>query len=116
MRPNSVRARLTPPVAAALLLLRGWGGGALVLAHAVEAPTAPATLEVPHHADCVVVHDAPGCTLCQMTGPGLAPRDPRPGATGDLGSAPRATPRDASPARRPAHRATASRAPPALPA
>ena len=41
------------------------GAGAVALAHAREAPTAPLAIEAQHGAGCVVVHNALQCATCQ---------------------------------------------------
>jgi len=56
--------RLQRGVLAVLLAIQALGGGAVTLAHARDAVTAPAAFEAQHDARCLVLHDALRCALC----------------------------------------------------
>jgi uncharacterized membrane protein len=56
-----------------VLALQMVGAGAVALAHAREAPTAPAAIEAQHDARCVVVHDALRCAVCHAAVPAAPP-------------------------------------------
>jgi hypothetical protein len=115
MRLMAFRARLTARAAVVLLVLRGLGGGALVLAHAAEAPTAPAALETPHHVNCVVVHDALRCAVCHVVAVGVSPIAPHAvPAAGDLRRGPRPAVPDTIPPQAGRTRSAPPRAPPTL--
>lgn len=115
MRLTERRARWRASAAVLLLVLRGLGGGMLVLAHAAEAPTAPNHLEAPQQSGCVVVHDELRCAVCHVVAIGVTPIAPHvvPAART------RRVPRPVEPVRiadRIARtRTTPPRAPPALP-
>lgn len=114
MRLTVLRARWAPRAAALLLVLRGLGGGAVVLAHAAEAATAPTALETPHHADCVVVHDALRCAVCHVVAIGITPVAPHTVPVVDVPRASRPTEPDAFPRRAERTRSAPPRAPPSL--
>lgn len=114
MRLMAIRARLTARAAVVLLVLRGLGGGALVLAHAAEAPTAPAALETPHHVNCVVVHDALRCAVCHVIAVGVSPVASHAVPAAGAPRAARPAPPDAIPDRADRTRAAPPRAPPTL--
>ncbi|HEV8305656.1 MAG TPA: hypothetical protein VGQ25_11875 [Gemmatimonadales bacterium] len=60
---------LRPPLAGVLLLLQTVAGGVTTLAHAGDAPTAPATtVEATHDARCPRLHDVQRCALCHYAG------------------------------------------------
>ena len=56
--------RLQRGVLTVLLAIQALGGGAVTLAHARDAVTAPAAFEAQHDARCLVLHDALRCALC----------------------------------------------------
>src|SRR6266487_3303282 len=56
--------RLQRGVLTVLLATQALGGGAVTLAHARDAVTAPAAFEAQHDARCLVLHDALRCALC----------------------------------------------------
>ncbi len=56
--------RLQRSVLTVLLAIQALGGGAVTLAHARDAVTAPAAFEAQHDARCLVLHDALRCALC----------------------------------------------------
>jgi hypothetical protein len=114
MRLMAIRARLTARAAVVLLVLRGLGGGALVLAHAAEAPTAPAALETPHHVNCVVVHYALRCAVWHVVAVGVSPVAPHAVPAAGALRTPRPVPPDAIPSRAERTRAAPPRAPPTL--
>jgi len=109
-----VHRRWSARAAVLLLVLRGLGGGALVLAHAGEAPTAPAAIETPQHADCVVVHDALRCAVCHVVAVGVTPVAPHAVPTVARRCGPRPAEPDAFPHRAERTRNTPPRAPPRL--
>ncbi|SRR5258705_10292763 len=55
---------LTRAILTVLLAVQALGGGAVTLAHARDAVTAPAAFESRHDGRCVVLHDALRCALC----------------------------------------------------
>jgi hypothetical protein len=67
------RNRWTTPIAALLLAIQAFAGGAVALAHAGERETAPAAFEAHHSDSCVVIHDALRCALCWYAGSLVAP-------------------------------------------
>lgn len=114
MRLTAVRARLTGRTATFLLILRGLGGGALALAHAAEAPTAPAALDTSHHVNCVVVHDALRCAVCHVVAIRISPIAPHVVPGTDSLRAPRPTTADTVPGHGGRTRDAPPRAPPTL--
>lgn len=114
MRLMRLRARWAPRAAALLLVLRGLGGGALVLAHAAEAPTAPTAIETPQHGNCVVVHDALRCAVCHVVAVGVTPVAPHVVPTAALRRGPRPAEPDAVAHRAERTRNAPPRAPPSL--
>ena len=52
-------------MAAVLLALQALAGGAVALAHAADSLRGPIALESGHTAQCVTLHDAARCALCQ---------------------------------------------------
>ena len=60
--------RLKQAGLAFLLVIQAFGGGAVTLAHARDAVTAPAAFESQHDARCPVLHDALRCALCHYAG------------------------------------------------
>jgi hypothetical protein len=116
MRLTVLRTRWAARAATLLLVLRGLGGGALVLAHAAEAPTAPAAIETPQHADCIVVHDALQCAVCHVVAIGVTPVAPHTVPTTGPRRGPRPGEPDAVTHRAERTRSAPPRAPPTLPA
>ena len=114
MRLMVVQRRWGARAAALLLVLRGLGGGALVLAHAAEAPTAPAAIESPQHGNCVVVHDALRCAVCHVVAVGVTPIAPHAVPTVALRRGPRPADPDAVQHRAERTRNAPPRAPPSL--
>ncbi len=114
MRLTALRARWAARAATLLLVLRGLGGGALVLAHAAEAPTAPRAIETPQHTDCVVVHDALRCTVCHAVSIGITPVEPHTVPTVGLRRGPRPAEPDGVTLRAERTRSAPPRAPPSL--
>ena len=114
MRLTVLRARWAARAATLLLVLRGLGGGALVLAHAAEAPTAPTAIETPQHTGCVVVHDALRCAVCHVVAIGVTPVAPHPVPTVGPRRSPRPAEPDAVPHRAERTRSAPPRAPPIL--
>jgi hypothetical protein len=114
MRLMVAQRRWAARAAALLLVLRGLGGGALVLAHAAEAPTAPAAIETPQHADCVVVHDALRCAVCHVVAIGVTPVASHAVPAVGLRCGPRPAEPDAVPHRAERTRSAPPRAPPIL--
>lgn len=114
MRLTTMHRRWGARVAALLLVLRGLGGGAVTLAHAAEAPTAPVTLDTPQHSGCVVVHDALRCAVCHVLVIGITPAAPHAVRTAEPRRGPRPAEPDAIPPRAERTRAAPPRAPPSL--
>ena len=114
MRLTVLRARWAARIAVLLLVLRGLGGGALVLAHAAEAATAPTALETPQHTDCVVVHDALRCAVCHVVAIGVTPVATHTVPTIGPRRGPRPAEPDAVPHRAERIRSAPPRAPPSL--
>jgi len=100
--------------AALLLVLRALGGGALVLAHAAEAPSAPTALETPQHGNCAVVHDALRCAVCHVVAIGVTPVAPHAVPAADARRTPRPSAPDAAPHRARRTRTAPPRGPPSL--
>lgn len=114
MRLTVLRTRWAARAATLLLVLRGLGGGALVLAHAAEAPTAPPAIETPQHTGCVVVHDALRCAVCHVVAIGVTPVSPHTVPTIGLRRGPRPAEPDAVTHRAERTRSAPPRAPPTL--
>lgn len=114
MRLTTIRRHWATLPSAGLLVLRGLGGGAVVLAHAAEVPTAPAALEAPHHSDCVVVHDALRCAVCHVVAVGVRAAAPHVERAAEARQPARPAEPDETPARADRTRTTPPRAPPAL--
>jgi len=58
----------TRRLAALLLVLQGFAGGAVSLAHASERLSAPIHIEAQHSSSCVALHDELRCALCHYAG------------------------------------------------
>ena len=114
MRLTVMRTRWAARAAALLLVFRALGGGAVVLAHAAEAPTAPRTFATPHHVDCVVVHDELRCAVCHVIAIGVTPASPHTVPTVVLRRGPRPAEPDAVAHRAERTRGAPPRAPPSL--
>lgn len=56
-----------------LLVLQGFAGGAISLAHASDPLTAPVHIEAQHGPGCVFLHDELRCTLCHYAASTVAP-------------------------------------------
>jgi hypothetical protein len=54
--------------AALLLMIQALGGGAVSLAHARDVVQAPPAFEATHDGTCPILHNGPGCALCQYAG------------------------------------------------
>ena len=108
---TTTRNRWTRSLATLLLVLQGFAGGAVSLAHASERITAPAHIEAQHGSACLALHDELRCALCQWAG---AQAVSRPTHTEPLRET-AAEGRQADPAGIPARRPDARCAPPRAP-
>ena len=73
MATRATQRKTTTPIAAVLLVIQALAGGAIPLAHAHEPVPGPTHIETRHDANCVVIHDAMLCALCQYASSLAAP-------------------------------------------
>lgn len=78
MARRTIRRRLTPPIAALLVVVQALAGGTVALAHAEEPTPSRVRLESGHTAQCPPLHDEIRCTLCQFSSLRVTLRPPAP--------------------------------------